>query len=121
MRKLRHIAVAALAATGLTLAVMPAQASTRKVVKSVQIGDYYFSPAKMTVRKGTYVVWKWPSGGGDGHDVQLKKGPSGVKRFHSDVFFADAKYRQQLKVPGRYSIICSLHPGTMKQTIVVKR
>jgi plastocyanin len=120
--KLRYIAVAALAATGLTLAVVPAQAGKSKVVKrSVAIGDYYFAPAKLTVKKDTYVYWKWPSGGGDGHDVVLTKGPKGAKKFSSDVFFADEKYRRKLTVPGTYRIVCSLHPDQMKQTIVVKR
>jgi plastocyanin len=120
--KLRYIAVAALAATGLTLAVVPAQAGKSKVVKrSVAIGDYYFAPAKLTVKKDTYVYWKWPSGGGDGHDVVLVKGPKGAKKFASDVFFADEKYRRKLTVPGTYRIVCSLHEDQMQQTIVVKR
>jgi plastocyanin len=116
------MAVAALAATGLTAAVVPAQAGQRKVVKkSVAIGDYYFAPAKLTVKRDTYVYWKWPAGGGDGHDVVLTKGPKGAKKFASDVFFADEKFRQKLKVAGTYRIVCSLHPDEMKQTIVVKR
>jgi plastocyanin len=120
--KLRYMAVAALAATGLASAVVPSQAATKKVVKkSVAIGDYYFTPAKLTVKRDTYVYWKWPAGGGDGHDVVLVKGPKGAKKFASDVFFADEKFRRQLKVPGTYKIVCSLHEDQMKQTIVVKR
>ena len=115
------MAVAALAATGLTSAVMPAQAGTKPIKKVVDVEDYYFTPAKLTVKKDTMVIWRWPSGGGDGHDVVLVKGPRGVKKFASDVFFADEKYRKTLKVPGKYSIICSLHPDQMKQTITVKR
>ena len=122
MRKLRYITVAALAATGLTAAIGPAQAGTTKVVKrSVEVGDYYFAPEKMTVKKNTYVYWKWPEGGGDGHDVALVKGPKGAKKFASDVFFADETYRRRLTVPGTYRIICTLHETQMKQTIVVKR
>lgn len=122
MRKLGYTAVAALAATGLTAAVVPAQAGKPKVVKkSVEVGDYYFAPAKMTVKKDTYVYWKWPAGGGDGHDVVLVKGPKGAKKFASEVFFADEKYRRQLRVPGTYRIVCSLHEDQMKQTIVVRR
>jgi plastocyanin len=113
---------ASLAATGLALAVVPAQAgNTKSVRKTVKLGDYYFSPAKLTVKKGTTVVWKWPSGGGDGHDVVLRKGPRGAKRFASDIFFAGESYPQKLTVPGTYSIVCSLHEDQMRQTIVVKR
>ena len=75
MRKARNIALAALAAAGLSLAVAPAQAGKKRAKKVVEIGDYYFTPAKMTVKRNTIVIWRWPSGGGDGHDVVLVKGP----------------------------------------------
>jgi plastocyanin len=122
VRKFKYMSMAALAAIGLSSVVMPAQAAKKKPVKKVvDVGDYYFSPAKLTVKKDTYLIWEWPSGGGDGHDVVLVKGPKGVKKFASDVFFADEKYRKKLTVPGKYSIVCSLHPDQMKQTITVKR
>ena len=121
MRKARNVGLAALCAAGLTLGVAPAQAGKTSVKRTVEVGDYYFSPAKMTVKKDTIVVWRWPAGGGDGHDVVLRKGPSGVKKFASDVFFADEVYRKRLRVPGTYRIICSLHPDQMRQTIVVRR
>jgi len=114
--------MAALAAIGLTATVVPAEAFKRKPLKkTVEIEDYFFSPSRMTVKSGTIVTWRWPAGGGDGHDVVLVKGPKGVKKFASEVFFADEKYRRTLKVPGKYSIVCTLHPDTMKQTITVKR
>ena len=119
MRKPGRIAVAAAAATGLALAIAPAQAGT-STKRVVEVGDYYFTPAKTTIKRNTIVVWRWPEGGGDAHDVVLKKGPRGVKRFASEVYLADETYRKRLKVPGRYSIICSLHPDSMRQTITVK-
>jgi plastocyanin len=119
--KVTYTAMAALAALGLGAAVMPAQAAKKPVKKVVDIGDYYFSPEKLTVKKDTYVIWEWPAGGGDGHNVVLRKGPKGVKKFESDVFFADEKYRKKLTVPGTYRIVCTLHEDQMKQTIVVKR
>lgn len=119
MRKARNIAVAAIAASGLALALAPAQAGT-STKRVVDVGDYYYSPAKMTVKRNTIVVWRWPEGGGDAHDVVLKRGPRGVKKFASDVYLADEVYRRRLRVPGRYSIICSLHPDSMRQTITVK-
>jgi len=119
--KARNIGLAAVCAAGLTLAVAPAQAGKTPIKRTVEVEDYFFSPRKMTVKKNTIVVWRWPAAGGDGHDVVLAKGPRGVKRFASEVFFADEVYRKRLKVPGRYSIVCSLHPDDMKQTITVKR
>jgi plastocyanin len=120
--KARNIALAALAATGVALGVGPAHAGSATPKKrSVKVLDYYFSPAKMTVPRYTVVVWKWPAGGGDAHDVVLKKGPRGAKKFASEVFLADERFQQKLSVPGTYSIICTLHPDQMKQTIVVSK
>lgn len=121
MSKARNIGLAAVAVAGLTLAVAPAQAGKTPVKRTVKVEDYYFSPAKMTVKKETIVVWRWPAAGGDGHDVVLVKGPRGVKKFASEVFFADEVYRKRLRVPGKYSIVCSLHSDEMKQTITVTR
>jgi plastocyanin len=123
VRRRGQIVAAALAATGLALGVVPAQAGkTKKPRKrTVQVLDYYFTPAKMTVPRNTVVVWKWPAAGGDNHDVVLRKGPRGAKRFKSDIYAADEAFPQKLTVPGRYSIVCTLHEEDMKQTIVVKR
>src|SRR5688572_13957133 len=115
-----RVAAAALAGVAvLAPAVTPAQgAKTTK--KVVEVGDYFFSPEKMTVKKNTVVVWRWPEGGGDAHDVYLEKGPKGVKKFQSEVLIADVTYRQKLKKAGTYKIVCTLHPDTMRQTIKVK-
>ncbi len=87
--------------------------------KTVQVGDDYFSPVKATVKPGTTIVWKWLSVNGNTHDVKLKKGPKGVKRFHSDPAAADFTYKRVLKVKGKYSIICTFHEN-MVQTITVR-
>jgi plastocyanin len=113
----RGLAVAIGAAA---LAVAPAAASTPKPLK-VQVADDFFLPAKKTVKPGTKVVWKWLDYNGNTHDVKLKKGPKGVKKFQSEILSADVSYKKKLTVPGKYSIICSLHPDTMKLTITVKK
>ena len=100
------------------LAVAPAAASTPKPLK-VQVADDYFAPLKKTVKPGTKVVWKWLDYNGNTHDVKLKKGPKGVKRFQSDPAAADFVYKRTLKVKGKYSIICTFHEN-MVQTITVR-
>ncbi|MEA2468736.1 MAG: hypothetical protein QOJ57_2862 [Thermoleophilaceae bacterium] len=99
------------------MAVAPAAAKPKRVTGKV--GDDYFTPLKVSVKPGTTVVWKWLSVNGNTHDVKLKKGPKGVKRFHSDPAAADFSYKRTLKVKGRYSIICTFHEN-MVQTIVVR-
>ena len=107
-------------AIGVTaLAVAPAAAAPKPKPLKVQVGDDYFRPLKKTVKPGTKVVWKWLSVNGNTHDVKLKKGPKGVKKFHSDPAAADFTYKRTLKVKGKYLIICTFHQN-MVQTITVK-
>ena len=102
-----------------TAAAIPAEAGTapRKVVG---IYDNFYLPAKMTVKRDTVVVWKWPDYAGDVHDVKLKERPKGVKRWWSPPASSAYAYKRKLTVPGRYHIICTLHEE-MEMKIVVRR
>lgn len=115
---MRAVAAAALVGA-VALAAVPTSDAAKTPVKKVNVGDDYFGPVKLTVKPGTKIVWKWLSTNGNSHDVKLKKGPRGVKRFHSDPAAADFVYKRTLKVKGKYSIICTLHEN-MVQTITVK-
>ena len=48
-----------------------AVASAVRAKKTVDVGDYFYAPAKLTVKRGTKITWRWPSPGGDSHDVEL--------------------------------------------------
>jgi plastocyanin len=96
------------------LGAAPAEAAKRKTVR---IYDNYFLKDDLTVARGTVVIWRWPGfdEAGDVHDVKLKSGPKGVKKFHSEAAATDYSFRRRLKVPGRYRIVCTLHDEmTMK-------
>jgi plastocyanin len=99
----------------------PAQAATPKG-KTIRIYDNYFVPDSVTVKRGAMVTWRWPSfdQAGDVHDVKLKSGPKGVKRFHSEAASTDYTFKRRLRVAGRYRIICTLHEE-MRMTIRVRR
>jgi plastocyanin len=115
-------AAAGLLATGMAaLAVIPAVsgATTKPVRKTVKVGDDFFLPVKLTVPKGSTIVWKWPSANVNTHDVKLTHGPKGVRHFHSDPAAADFRYKRTLKVRGKYVVICTFHEG-MDMTITVK-
>jgi plastocyanin len=106
------------------LAAVPAEAG-RTPRYTVKIGDYFFSPAKKTLTEGTRVTWRWPSTPGDVHDVKLKKGPRGLSRdfkrkFQSDLVSSDYSFARTLRVPGRYTVICTLHEDDMTQVLAVK-
>ena len=116
-----RVALGGLAAAGsLALALAGASGALGSSTRTVKVGDDYYSPAKLTVKKGTKIRWSWLDGNQDNHDVRLKSGPKGVKKFASDLAASDYSYSKRLTVPGTYKIYCSLH-ATMKQTIVVKR
>jgi plastocyanin len=120
VRRGRVALIGTAAAGSLALALAGAGGALAGSSKVVKVGDDYYSPVKVTVKKGTKVRWTWLAGNQDSHDVRLKSGPKGVKRFKSDLAASDYSYSKKLTVPGTYKIYCSLH-ATMKQTIVVKR
>jgi plastocyanin len=109
----------ALLVTGVALlCATPAHAAT----KTVRIYDNYFLKDDLTVKTGTVVKWRWPGvyDAGDVHDVKLKSGPKGVKRFHSEAAATDFSFKRKLKVAGKYRIVCTLHEE-MTMKIRVKR
>ena len=72
------------------------------------------------MNKGSTITWKWPTDLAiDVHDVKLKSGPAGVRRFQSEPASTGYRYRRTLKKPGRYEIVCTLHEE-MTMTIRVQ-
>jgi plastocyanin len=105
-----------LAIAAALVAAAPAAAPKPRTVK---IADNYYAPAKLTVHKDAKVTWRWPEEAGDVHDVKLKKGPKGVKRFHSEPAAAGITFKRKLTKAGTYRIVCTLHEE-MKMTITVR-
>jgi plastocyanin len=110
--------IAALAGAVLISAV-PAQGAA---TKTVTIGDNYFAPKTLKVKRGTKVAWRWPGfdEGGDVHDVKLRSGPAGVKKFHSEAASTDYSFKRKLTKPGTYKIVCTLHEE-MRMTVKVRK
>jgi plastocyanin len=109
----------ALIAGAALLSAAPAHGAAKK---NVNLGDNYYTPEMLKVKRGTTVTWKWPGfeQAGDVHDVKLKSGPKGVKKFHSQAASTDYTFRRKLKKAGKYRIICTLHEE-MRMTIRVRR
>ena len=98
------------------LSAAPAQGAGKK---TIEVGDSYFLPGTVTVKRGTTVTWRWPSfeEAGDVHDVKLASGPKGVKKFHSEAASTDYSFKRKLTVAGTYKLVCTLHHemhGTVK-------
>jgi plastocyanin len=117
VRRRRLVAATVVA---LALALAGASAASGPRPRTVRVGDDYYSPTKLTVKKGTKIHWVWNADNADSHDVRLKRGPKGVKKFHSELAASDYSYSKKLTVPGTYKIYCSLH-NEMRETIVVRR
>jgi plastocyanin len=98
-----------------------ARAAAVKRKKTVDVGDYFYSPTEMTVKKGTQIRWRWLAENVDVHDVKLEKAPKGVKRWTSELAATDYEFKRTLRKRGRYSLLCTLHPDEMSMKIRVRR
>jgi plastocyanin len=99
-------------------------ASQPKVVtKTVSVGDDYFKPTKLTIKKHNAINFVWKKSNFDSHNVTLTKGPKGVKhsKFTSITGTTGVHFKRQFTTSGTYHFICTIHPGTMNLTVVVKK
>ena len=112
-----RVLIALLAGVAL-LSAAPAHGAAKK---TVNLGDNYYTPEILKVKRGTTVTWKWPGfeQAGDVHDVKLKSGPKGAKKFASEQAASDYSFRRRLTVAGTYKIVCTLHEE-MTMTIKVR-
>jgi plastocyanin len=120
MHRRRLIALAALGAATVAAGAAPALAGPARS-KSVEVSDDYFAPTRLTVKQGTRLVFRWPSGNYNNHNVKLQSAPRGVSTWHSPIRRSDYTYRRTLRTPGTYKIICTLHPTQMRLTVRVRR
>ena len=109
------VALPVFGATGVH-AVAADSPATAAGTKTVRVGDSYFSPKALKVRKNTIVKWVW---GVDGetetfieHNVQ---GTKGNKFLSPDK--TTGTYRK--RITRTTSVICNIHPTTMKMKITV--
>jgi len=91
-----------------------------KTYKTKVLDDYY-SPSELKIKVGDKIKYKWGDNGNP-HNVTLEKGPKKVKKkdFTSATGAIGIKFNPVFKKKGTYDFICTVHPGTMKQTVKVK-
>ncbi len=123
----RRLIAAGIAAIGCAAAVPVATstaASKPKVVtKTVSVGDDFFKPTKLTINKQNAINFVWKKFNYDSHNVTLVKGPKGVKhaKFTSITGTSGIHFKRQFTTPGTYRFICTIHPESMRLTVVVKK
>jgi plastocyanin len=109
---MRRVVLTIVAVAALAAAAGPANAGK---VKSVELGTSYYAPAKLTVKQGTKVRFRWnPSF--DLHDVNVKSGP---QKFKSPLQ-ASGTWTRKFTKPGKYVLYCTQH-SDMGMTLKVRR
>lgn len=97
-----------LVAAAISFPVFSAQAPDNKV----EIDNFAFSPARITVKAGTAVAWL--NADDTPHTVA-----SSSKLFKSKALDTDGSFSFTFTTPGMYEYFCSLHPY-MTGTVVVE-
>ena len=107
-KALALLLVVALAGVAGAVAI-PAFAATR----TVKLGDNFFKPKRVTVKRGTKVIFKWT--GSAPHNVTVTRGP---RKFHSSTK-SRGRYTVTPHKRGTYRIVCTIHAG-MTMTLKVR-
>jgi plastocyanin len=120
MRKL--LALIVVAAVPASLGVASATADDASVqaakTRTVRVGDNFFSPKTITVKKRTIVKWAWGTDGRTSTDVEHNvRGYKGNK-FRS-AYKTEGTFRKRITKTTR--ILCDVHATTMRMTIKVKK
>jgi len=90
----------------LTVAALGTSAPTaHSAGLTVRLKDNVFSPTSKTVDRNTIVTFRWA--GYNAHNIKVTKGPV---KFHSSTKITGI-YKRKMSASGRYTIVCTLHPG----------
>ena len=89
----------------------------------VNIGDDFFSPAKLTISAGQTV--RWTNNGHEDHSVNANPGiskckPASSESFDSPSFDAGHTFEHTFNTPGTFAYHCEIHGCPMSGTIIVK-
>jgi plastocyanin len=93
---------------------------TKAATRTITLGDNFFKPKTITIRKGTILKFQW---GPDNEGTIVEHNVTGVKgnKFTNgeDTVKPDRPYRK--RITRTTSIVCTIHATTMKMTVKVKR
>ena len=110
----RVLSVAVLTALALALIAWP-PGSDARVTKRVTVGDIFFKPTTLTVRRGTRVRWVWT--GDLPHNVTVVRGR---QRFKSPTQ-TSGSFSRILRRRGRMRLICTVHGGARQSMRITVR
>ena len=98
----------------ITQAVLGGNA-TRNGDATVNVRDFAYYPGNLSIPAGSKVTWRFRDE--ELHNVTIANGPEGFASLHR---YRGQTYTRQLKRPGRYEIMCSLHPVAMHNVVTVR-
>jgi plastocyanin len=96
----------------LPVALLLAAGEARADEVAIRIDNFTFTPAELTVKPGTTVVWL--NADDTPHSIVAVSG-----QFHSPAMDTDEKFSRVFANPGEVDYFCGLHPH-MKGKIIVK-
>jgi plastocyanin len=112
-KKHRLIPILAIALAAPPLAVVTAGGAGAAGTKTVTLKNIRYTPASISISKGTTVRWVWRDGS-IRHDVRFSNGGYRPSRLMSS-----GSYKLTFKRKGTFRYFCSVH-GEMKGRISVK-
>jgi plastocyanin len=122
MRKLILLlaAVALLAAATVTATASAGDPAAHAAsTRSITLGDNFFSPKSVTVRKGTTLKFYWGEGNVGTDQEHNVTGVKGNKFASEDTSRPDTPFRK--KITKTTLIVCTIHSTTMKLSVKVKK
>jgi plastocyanin len=97
-----------------SLAATSGAASTHRV----SVRDDSFSRSSLSIQRGDKVKWSWKNTDDD-HNVTSPS--SNPVAFHSRTEDGSYTYAHRFSKTGTYKLRCTIHPGSMRITVKVKR
>jgi plastocyanin len=91
--------------------------ATAAPTTTVKLGDNFFKPTRMTIRRGTKVRFKWT--GSNPHNVTKRSGPGGSFKSRT-TSQRGVNFVKRFTKRGTYKLICTIHPEEMRLTIKVR-
>ena len=115
------LTAAALVAAALAPALADA-AAAGTAPKQVAVLDDHFSPSRVSVPREGSVRWVWGYRNLHPHNVRLYDGPPGAskKRYRSQTAVRMLDFVRAFPKAGVYRFLCTLHPFSMRQAVVVR-
>lgn len=123
-RTLVGCALAGITAAAVAVPASNGSVEAKRATTVVEVGDDYFAPDALKIKKNSKVRWVWLDANTDTHNVVLtNERPDGVKKadFRSSSGAVGLVFKRKFKVPGKYEFACTYHKSVMRQALTVKR